>query len=165
MVDPLSPQRLLEDTIYLGLLTARDVKPLSRLEYPVASNLVGFLHRLGLHVVQVTRIAHNQTRVCHLVLGRDARLIDRYLSDFDGRRLCGETPRLVRIEARYFGYPACCAEAYIHSPHADNGLSFEDQAFLFHHACPGCVATPQLLPHYRAALAEARQICGRFPSM
>ncbi len=163
MVDALCPQRLVEDAVYLGLLAARDVKPLSRLEYPVASPLIEFLRRLGLLVVPLTRIARDGTQVRHLILGRDARLIDRYLSDFDGRRLRGETPCVVRMEALYFGYPACCAEAYIRTPHAHNGLSAEDQALLFHHACPGCVATPQLLPFYRATLAEARQMCSRFP--
>jgi len=165
MVDPLCPERLAEDAVYLGVLTARGVKPLSRLEYPVAPRVLELLGGMGLIMADVTRIAGEgpgsvagvPSQVIHLILSRDAGLIDRYGADFDGQPLCGETAAVVRVEARYFGYPACCAEAYIRSPHAENGLAAEDQALLFHRACPGCAATLQMIPLYRAALAEVQR--------
>ena len=158
MVDLLHPKRLVEDAVYLGVLTARGLKPLSRLEYPVASPIVDVWSDLGLVIARITRIARNGVQVCHLVLGRDAYLVDRYREDFDGRPLRGETPGIVRLEARYFGYPACCAEAYISAPHAPNDLPSEDQALLFHRACPGCAVTPHLIPLYAAALADAKRL-------
>ena len=158
MVDSLCPERLAEDAVYLGVLTSRGLKPLSRLEYPVECSIVDILSDLGLVVASLTRIARNGTQACHLILGRDANLIDRYRADFDGRLLRGETPGVVRLEACYFGYPACCAEAYINAPHAPNDLACEDQALLFHRACPGCAVTPNLIPLYGAALAEAKTL-------
>jgi hypothetical protein len=158
MDDLLRPERLAEDAVYLGVLTARGLKPLSRIEYAVASPIVDVWGHLGLEVARITRIARNGARVCHLILGRDAKLVDRYREDFDGRLLRGETPGVVRLEARYFGYPACCAEAYISAPRATNHLASEDQALLFHRACPGCAVTPNLIPLYAAALADAKRL-------
>ena len=163
MVDLLCPERLVEDAVYLGVLTARGLKPLSRLEYPVESPIVDILNDLGLVAARITRIARNGTRACHLILSRDANLVDRYRADFDGRLLRGETPGVVRLEARYFGYPACCAEAYVSAPHAPNGLPHRDQALLFHRACPGCAVTPNLIPLYGAALAETKRLLRRIP--
>jgi len=151
------PQELQEDALYLGLLTARGVKPLSRLEYPVEPEVLDVLEGLGLLVASLTRIARNGARVTHLILGTDLDLIEQYKADFDGTVL-GETPDVIRLEARYFGFPACCAEAFIQDPRAPNDLPPQEQALLFHRACPGCQETPRLVPLYRSALEKARRI-------
>jgi hypothetical protein len=52
MVDTLlGPAKLEADAIYLGVLTARGVKPLSRLEYPVEPDVLSMLRKLGLTLV------------------------------------------------------------------------------------------------------------------
>ncbi|MGQ9501348.1 MAG: hypothetical protein ACUVSF_09340 [Anaerolineae bacterium] len=162
MEDWLSPERLERDAVYLGVLTAWGIKPLSRLEYPVRSWVLALFRNIALVIAHIARYAADGTRVEHLVLSRDAQLVERYRREFDGRRLGGETACLVRIEARYFGYPPCCAEEYIRTPNSPNDLPLTDQALLFHRACTGCMVTPQLIPLYQAALAEARRLCDRF---
>jgi hypothetical protein len=153
-----NPSALEEDALYLGVLTAKDIKPLSQLEYPVSAHILDILSRLGLFTTTITRITRNGNHVPHIILAKDAGLVDRYRADFDGRVLRDEPTRIIRLEARYFGYPACCAEAYIQAPYAPNGLAQEDQALLFHYACPGCCKTPPMIPFYRDALSEARQL-------
>jgi len=162
MEDWLSPERLELDAVYLGVLTAWGIKPLSRLEYPVRPWVLALFRQMALVTANITRYAADGTRVEHLVLSRDAQLVERYRRRFDGRHLGSETARLVRIEAYYFGYPPCCAEEYIRAPNLPGDLPCADQALLFHRACTGCTVTPQLIPLYRAALAEARRLCSRF---
>jgi hypothetical protein len=116
------------------------------------------LEGLGLTIAPLTRIAQNGARVTHLVLGTDADLIEQYKADFDGTAILGQTSAIVRLEARYFGFPACCAEAFVRAPYAPNDLAPQEQALLFHHACPGCQETPKLVPLYGSALAKARQL-------
>ncbi|GEM_PF-2213431 len=159
MGDWLSPALLEEDAVYLGVLTAWGVKPLSRLEYSVKPWVLTLFRRMALVTASVTRYAANGTPLHHLVFSRDAQLVEQYRAEFDQRKLEGETARLVRREAYYFGYPPCCAEEYICTPDAPNDLPPADQTLLFHRACSGCVVTPRLLPLYRAALAEAKRIC------
>jgi hypothetical protein len=165
MDDPLSPARLAADAVYLAILTLRGLKPLSRLEYAVDAACLDWLAEVRLLVVAVMRPTRNGVPVRHLVMSRDAGTLRRYCDEFDGQPLCGETPAVVRREAHYFGYPACCAEAYIRAPHAPNGLVPDDQALLFHRACPGCRVTPTLIPGYRAALAEAEAVCRRLAAL
>lgn len=160
----LSPERLELDAVYLGVLTARGIKPLSRLEYPVRPWVLALFRRMALVTAQITRYAADGTRVEHWVFSRDARLVERYRRRFDRRPLRAETAHLVRLEARYFGYPSCCAEEYIRTPHIPNDLSPADQALLFHRACTGCMITPWLIPLYRAALEEAKSLCDRYSS-
>ena len=159
---PSRPHWLEEEAVYLGVLTARRVKPLSRLEYPVGPQVLGIFDTLGLMTAPVTRFAQNGAQVTHTILSRDRSLIRHYLVEFDTTIIQGEVPAVVRAEARHFGYPACCAEAYINQPYAPNGLAGEDQTLLFHHACPGCKKTPGLIPLYRSALAETRHILSSY---
>lgn len=161
MEDALSPARLAAEAVYLGILTLRGLKPLSRLEYAVDDTYLGWLAELPLHTAVVTRVARDSARVHHLVMSRDAGILSRYCDEFDGQSLRGETPAVIRREAYYFGYPACCAEAYIHAPHAPNNLPADHQALLFHHACSGCRVTPRLIPGYLAARVEAEAVLGR----
>lgn len=150
------------DAIYLGILTARGLKPLSRLEHAVDNAYLAWLAQQQLLTAEVTRIAHNGTRVSHLVMSGDAAILDRYCAEFDRQRLRHETPSVIRREAHYFGYPACCAEAYIRRPNAPSDLGAEEQALLFHRPCPGCRITRRLIPAYRtayrAAVAAFRQV-------
>lgn len=162
MSTPLSPDRLdedalFEDVLYLGILTAWRVKPLSRLEVPAATAVLERYAEWGLTVAPVIRFARNGARCQQIVFSMEPDLVEAYRAEFDHTRLEGETPAVVRSEARYFGYPPCCAEAFIQTPYAPNDLPVEQQALLFHHACPGCQVTPRLIPFYQAALAEARQ--------
>jgi hypothetical protein len=152
---PSEPANREADALYLGVLTASRVKPLSRLEYPATPDVLLVLEKLGLALAVVTRAARNGTHCTHHVMSANPALIRRYLAEFDGATLSRRVPSVVRAEARYFGYPPCCAEAFISSPHAPNGLPWEDQRLLFHHACPACEVTPNLVPRYRAAHAEA----------
>jgi hypothetical protein len=150
----LSPDRLEEDAVFLGVLTARGLKPLSRLEAPAPPAVRRLLEGMGLTVAAVTRLAQNGTRLTHWILATDPRLLARYRAEFDGTVL-DEGREAIRSEAAYFGYPACCAAAYAPWGTAANGLAAEDQSLLFHRACPGCTVTPRLVPHYRQALDHA----------
>ncbi|MEJ2150537.1 MAG: hypothetical protein P8Z40_13805 [Chloroflexota bacterium] len=159
MIESLSESASLEaDALYLAILAARGVKPLSRLEYPVPPDVLLILESLGLALGVVTRVARNGALCTHRVMSLNPGLVRQYLAEFDGALLSGRAPSVVRAEARYFGYPPCCAEAFIAAPYAPNGLPWADQCLLFHHACPACVETPGLLPLYRAAHAEAQAL-------
>jgi hypothetical protein len=158
---PFEPASLEADAIYLGVLTARGVKPLSRLEYPVRPDVLLVLERLDLTLGVVRRAARNGACCTHRVMSTHPAIIQQYVAEFDGTILCGRAPSVVRTEAQYFGYPSCCAEAFIREPHARNDLPWDDQRLLFHHACPACVETPKLVPLYRAAHAEALALVER----
>lgn len=158
MPDILDPHRLELDALYLGLLAARRIKPLSRLEYPVSPDVLGRLQRVGLVVAPVGRVAQNGARLTHWILGTDPAVLRQYQHEYEGAVIGKNPPGVIRSEARYFGYPPCCAEAFIRQAYAPNNLAVEEQALLFHHACPGCRVTPALLPLYRAALAEAQRL-------
>ncbi|MCS7259347.1 MAG: hypothetical protein NZ765_00990 [Anaerolineae bacterium] len=162
--DWLSPECLEQDAIYLGVLTAWGVKPLSRLEYPVRPWVWASLRHMALVTARLTRYAENGAWVEHWVFSRYAHLVERYCRQFDRQPLNGDSACLVRLEADYFGYPQCCAEEYLRSPDVPSDLLPADQALLFHRACTGCQVTPQLLPWYRAALVEARALCDRYAS-
>ena len=146
--------RLEADAIYLGVLTARRIKPLSRLEYPVPPDVLLVLERLSLTLAAVTRITWNGALCIHRVMGTNPAIVRWYVAEFDGTILCRRVPSVVRAEARYFGYPSCCAEAFISKPYAHNHLRWDEQGLLFHHACPTCEETLGLVPLYRAAHAE-----------
>ncbi|PWH20654.1 MAG: hypothetical protein DDG58_01675, partial [Ardenticatenia bacterium] len=122
MVDWLSPECLEQDAVYLGVLTAWGIKPLSRLEYPVRPWVLALFRQMALVAARITRYAADGTRVEHWVFSRDARLVERYRRRFDQRPLSAETAHLVRTEAYYFGYPPCCAEEYIRNPNAPSDL-------------------------------------------
>ncbi len=164
MEDWLSPERLEQDAVYLGVLTAWGIKPLSRLEYPVRPWVLALFRQMTLVTANITRYAEDGTRAEHLVFSRDARLVERYRRRFDRRPLGVESAHLVRIEAYYFGYPPCCAEEYLCNPDTPSDLPPADQALLFHRACTGCTVTPRLIPLYRIALAQAGELYDSYSS-
>ena len=143
------------DAIYLGVLTAKRLKPLSRLEYPVMPRIMDVIRGMGLIIEPIKRFAQNGTVVNHWILGRDRSLIEQYQSDFEGKLLEENSDWKAKLEARYFGYPACCAEAYATSPYTPNDLTPKDQQLFFHYACPGCEESPKLIPFYQSAFDEA----------
>ena len=143
------------DAIYLGVLTAKRVKPLSRLEYPITACIMDAIKGMGLIVEPVVRLVKSGARVEHWIMGKEHSLIDQHRSDFDGIPLEENLAQAVKLEARYFGYPICCAKAYIEVPYTPNDLTPQDQKLLFHYACPGCEKTPRLIPLYQLAFDEA----------
>jgi hypothetical protein len=74
--------------------------------------------------------------------------VEDYQHHFHGQAL-SKVASVQRTEGRLFGYPSCCIEHFIHSPYHRNGLDPDDQAILFHWACPGCRASAALLSEYR----------------
>jgi len=155
------PEGLEENAIYLGVLTARKIKPLSRLEYSISSGAQNVLDSLGLIITPVTRVIQNQTQVTHLILGTSPELIEQYKAEFDGTLIQEGIPSIIRLEAEYFGYPLCCAESYTKKQNRSPEQMDEEYAILFHRPCWRCSRTAQLLPFYRSALKEARQIYER----
>jgi hypothetical protein len=158
VTDTLILDQLEIDAICLGILTANGIKPLSRLEYRVRPSIMAIVQRLEVILVPITRIAGNRRIVTHLIMGKDLSLIEQYRREFEGTPLSGEIAPVVRSEARYFGYPTCCAEAYIKVAYALNDLKPDEQSLLFHYACPGCQETPRLVPLYKSALLKAEQL-------
>lgn len=154
------PAELALDAVALGLLTAARVKPLSRLEYPVDERVWQLLRRMDLRIASLARVAENGARVTHWAMAREASLLARYCAQYEGALLTVGVPEVVRSEARYFGYPACCADAFAVHGYAPNDLEPADQEVLFHHACPGCVESPKLVPLYRQALQDAAALLG-----
>ena len=151
--------KLQEEAIYLGVLTSRGTKPLSRIEYPIEEKTLAVLQELDLIIQPVKRLTKNGSQVTHSILGTDEGLITEYMNIFDGSVIDGETSPVVLAEAYFFGYPSCCAQAYLSRnrsiSRAANSLSPEDQALFFHTACPGCRVTPQFVSHYKSALRTA----------
>ena len=79
MLDALDVGRLGRDALYLGVLTARRIKPLSRLEHPVRDELRRLLSGLELELLTIGRLTQCGERVEHLAMSRDpARLLPAY---------------------------------------------------------------------------------------
>ncbi len=142
---------------YLSLLTQAGLKPLSRWEGRFGEATRRVLAADGLQTRVVTRLTRSGRRVRELLLSRSGRRIDLYARRFDGTGIRRD-PASVRLEGRLFGYPSCCVEGFLAQPYARNALCREDQRILFHWACPGCVATPSLLPGYRRVYQECRRL-------
>ena len=141
---------------FLALLTLEEVKPLSRWEKPLPDGMPEALKELGLSIRRVRRTTSSGREIFETLFSMDTARPEEYAARFDGCAV-DKNPDTQRLEGRLFGYPSCCVEAFIERPYTDNGLVREDQAILFHWACPGCKATPYLLVRYRAlhALLEA----------
>ena len=146
------------EAIYLGVLTANKVKPLSRLEYPVQPDVMALLKELGLLTSAITRTAKDGTQVTHWILGTDQDKIAQYRADFDNTPIKYGFGSVILAEARYFGYPACCAKAYFAAPNAPSGFSADEQALLFYRPCRGCPTTRRAIPLYKSALKEAERL-------
>jgi hypothetical protein len=147
-----------QEAIYLGVLTANKIKPLSRLEYPVQPDVMALLKRLGLSISTVVRTAENGKQVIHWILGTEHDLAAQYKTDFDNTPIQDGVASVIKSEASYFGYPACCAEAFIKDPSAPTDLAVDEQSLLFYRPCRRCLVTPRAIPLYRSAMKEAQRL-------
>ncbi|MEW6742561.1 MAG: hypothetical protein AB1486_07365 [Planctomycetota bacterium] len=141
----------------LALLTVEGIKPASRWEKALPPALLETLRDLGLAVGTVRRLTRRGPVVEETVFARDSERMQGYLHQFDGRPIA-KNRETRRLEGIFFGYPPCCVEAFAEHPYSPNGLPPEDQALLFHWACPGCLVTPCLLAAYRIQLAILRDV-------
>ncbi len=144
---------------YLVLLTRHGLKPLSRWEGRLSQEQHDIIRSGGLALDTASRRSRIGRKVVETVFARISGYTDLYRKRFDGTRL-KETPDMVRLEGRLFGYPSCCVETFIRHPYAPNGLDPSDQEILFHWACPGCQTTPRLMREYRRVYTECRQLFG-----
>lgn len=144
-----------EDLAYLAQLTLGGLKPLSRYERRLTAEQRADLQALGLHWQANTRRTEQGGEVEETIFSRSQALVELYREAFahSPLRLSRE---LGLLEGYLFGFPPCCVSAYLARPYAENGLGRDEQAILFHWACPGCSITPLLLPRYRDALALVR---------
>jgi hypothetical protein len=133
---------------FLALLTLRGVKPASRWEKPLPTGLRDALSGLGLHWRPVQRSTRIGGEVIETVFAADPRRLEEYATRFDTTPI-DKSAETRRFEGAFFGYPPCCVEAFLESAYAPNGLAREEQALLFHWACPDCERTPSLLEEYR----------------
>ncbi len=133
---------------FLALLTLKGIKPAGRWEKPLPGGAADDLRRLGLSVRRVKRTTRNGTEVTETLFSLDPKRLEKYASRFDGRPI-DKGVETVLFEGGFFGYPACCVEEFARNPYAPNSLAREDQAMLYHWACPGCSRTPSLIEKYR----------------
>lgn len=140
---------------FLAVLTARRIKPASRWERPLDGEACEALRTLGLEVRRVSRRTANGGTVIETVFSRESSLLNEYFQRWEGASI-DKTEATKRSEGRFFGYPACCVEAFVAKGYAPNGLAPEDQRILFHWACEGCVVTPGLLARYREVWSRIR---------
>lgn len=141
--------------VYLAVLTAEGIKPLSRYEGRVSEGEIRLLEGLGLKYRPIERFTTSGMPVRELVFSLDGAFIRRYEEAFGGRPLA-RSPEVIRLEGELFGYPRCCVESFIKRGYAPNGLKPRYQRILFHWACPNCSETPKLVPLYRRARRRAR---------
>jgi hypothetical protein len=83
--------------------------------------------------------------------------LELYSSRFEGQPI-ERGPETTRFEGLLFGYPSCCVESFVRNGYARNQVRKSDQRILFHWACPACMQTPLLVPHYRRVNEECRQL-------
>lgn len=126
-------------------LTMAGLKPLSRWEAEPPVPLPG-----GLASATVPRTDRQGGEHHHLVFSRHQALLDLYAEAFAGRDLRVDATG-ARLEGMLFGYPPCCVEAWIRAPYAPNRLPPDEQALLFHWACPDCALSPLLVRRYRCS--------------
>lgn len=161
---PTNEQRLTQldpQLAYLVQLTRYGLKPLSRWEGKLKEGERDAIGSAGLSVDTIERRTRIGRKIPQTVFSRSSRATEFYRRRFHGTRL-QNTPREIRQEGWFFGYPSCCVDEFIRRPYAPNQLSRQEQEILFHWACPDCVVTPGLLREYRRIHAEcARLFRGR----
>jgi hypothetical protein len=136
-----------EEFHYLALLTAEGIKPLSRWERGLDNDQLYSLKRLGLQVSTLARSTEWGRVVTHTIFSRQQSKLEQHHAVFNGTPISRDAS-VVWKEGLDFGYPPCCVEAYIEKGYQSNGLTPQDQAILFHWACPDCDQTGYLLAEY-----------------
>jgi hypothetical protein len=144
------------DIAYLALLTKEQVKPLSRWECKFSRQQIKALQHLGLKTDTIDRNLLNGHTTTELIFSASSRYLDLY------RRKYHRTPitkdqQTVKTEGFLFGYPGCCVHNFAEHGYTDNQFIGRGQEILFHWACPGCRATPELLPYYVKTRQECHQ--------
>ncbi|MDZ7337199.1 MAG: hypothetical protein ONB30_01520 [candidate division KSB1 bacterium] len=147
------------DFVYLAHLTEAGLKPLSRWEKPVGPEGHRLLRRLRLRTATAQRLLQNGDRTTELLFSRTELPIELYVKQFDHRPITKSAAER-RVEGFLFGYPPCCVESFLCNGYQPNGLAVEDQRLFFHWACPNCVVTPLLVPHYRAVFEDCQHQLG-----
>ena len=145
------------DIGYLALLTARDVKPLSRWESKFSHGQVKALRHLGLKTNTVERKLANGGAITELIFSTSCRYLDFYTRKFHQTPL-EKDRQTVLTEGFLFGYPGCCVKNFAENGYTENAFVGHGQEILFHWACPDCRVTPSLLPHYRKTHQECQQL-------
>ncbi|MGB7062219.1 MAG: hypothetical protein WBF13_07690 [Candidatus Zixiibacteriota bacterium] len=145
------------DLLYLGLLTQKQVKPLSRWEGEFGRSEIRTLKSLGLKTETVQRCLESGRACEELLFSRDEGLIGAYQNAFMKKPI-DHSRETKRLEGELFGYPECCVQSFAEHGYLANRLDQQDQEILFHWACPDCVVTPELLPRYRAIHEEAKRL-------
>jgi hypothetical protein len=145
------------DIGYLALLTKKNVKPLSRWESKFSRGQVKALHHLGLKTNTVERKLLNGGSITELIFSTSSHYLDFYTRRFHQTPL-KKDQQTVKTEGFLFGYPHCCVKNFAQNGYAENQFVGHDQEILFHWACPGCRATPDLLPYYRKTHRECREL-------
>jgi len=136
------------ELVYLALLTAEGLKPLSRWEKPLDSDGLELLQRMGLLTKQIQRKVLTGRLILETIFGRSPGYIQLYEQRFANTAIY-KSAETQRFEGFLFGYPACCVDQFIRKPYTPNNLPSEDQKILFHWACKDCKITPLLLPAYK----------------
>lgn len=139
----------------LAVLVAEGWKPLARYEHALPAERHDDLAAMGLRTRQTRRRTTAGVVVYETVLSCHEGLLAVYVETFDDASLRIDAAR-ARLEGWLFGFPPCCVTAYVEHGYSANALPPEEQAELFHWACPGCTITPRLLPHHRAVVGRLR---------
>lgn len=147
------------DISYLALLTRDQVKPLSRWEGRFSRRQVKALRKLGLKTETVERKLRNGRTKPELIFSTSSRCLDIYRKKYHHRPITKDR-QTVTTEGFLFGYPGCCVDNFAENGYTDNEFAGRGQEILFHWACPGCRATPELLPHYRRVHDRCRELLG-----
>lgn len=141
---------------YLALLTRAGIKPLSRWEKPIDERLLTILRQMGLYAERIRRKVRSGKVFDETVFGRATMHLEIYAEHFRDRPV-DKSAETVRVEGFLFGYPPCCVSHYVRQPYAPHEFPMQQQEFLFHWSCKGCVITPSLVPHYERI---QRIVCG-----
>jgi hypothetical protein len=145
------------DISYLALLTKEQVKPLSRWEGRFSRRQIKALRHLGLRTETVDRKLFNGQTKPELIFSTSSRYLDLYRRKYH-RRPIAKDQRTVKTEGFLFGYPSCCVHNFARNGYTRNEFQGRGQDILFHWACPGCRATPELLPYYQTAHDRCREM-------
>jgi hypothetical protein len=151
------------DLLYLGLLTKKEVKPLSRWEKRLGPMETEALKSMGLKIRSIKRYLKSGQIFEELIFSENEELIDVYANTFMEKPI-NNSYKTALLEGKLFGYPECCVRSFISRGYLPNGFNMDDQQILFHWACPNCNVTPKLLPQYRNAYEEARLMQRGYPS-
>lgn len=165
-VDPLivasSKDNLHTEAVYLAILTARNVKPLSRIEYVPERKTLDVFDELNLITEGLTQVTRGGSAVPMTLISNHWYNIAEVRKFFELKPL-NLSPKTVRKWGKVLGYPKCCVEFFANEEtrHSPNNFSAEEQKLLFHWACPDCQITKGLISVYRKIWEEAKILASK----